>query len=67
MKRVLALCLPLLAGALAGCSGDALQRTGYEAVSNVGRRQCEQDPGRASVDCRNHQSYEDYQRSRGAR
>ena len=64
MPPRLALCLLLLAAGVAGCSGDALQRTGYAAVANVGQRQCEKDPGRAATDCRNRQSYDDYQRSR---
>ncbi len=66
MTPRLVLCLLLLAGAVAGCSTDDLQRTGYAAVTNVGERQCAQDPGRANEDCRNHQSYEAYQRSRNA-
>ncbi len=66
MTPRLALCLLLLASGVAGCSADTLQRTGYAAVSNVGERQCAQDPGRANQDCRNRQSYDDYQRSRNA-
>ena len=66
MTSRFALCLLLLATALVGCSSDALKRTGYEAVANVGQRQCEKDPGRAAVDCRNRQSYDDYQRARAS-
>ena len=66
MTPRLALSLVLLAGTLTGCSTDTVQRVGYEAVANVGERQCQQDPGRAATDCRNRQSYDDYQRARRA-
>jgi hypothetical protein len=58
-----ALCL-LIVLSVVGCSSDSLQRTGYEAVGNAGRRDCMKDPGSSYDQCRNRQSYDDYQRSR---
>ena len=60
-----AFCL-VLALSAAGCSSDSLQRTGYEAAGNIGRRDCMKDPGSSYDACRNRQSYDDYQRSRKA-
>ena len=42
-----------------GCSKDALKRTGYETVQNIGQQQCEKD---LSSDCPERDSYEAYQR-----
>ncbi len=57
------LCL-LMALSVAGCASDPIQRTGYEALANAGRRDCMKDPGKSYDHCMNRQSYDDYQRSR---
>jgi|GEM_PF-4037328 len=63
MPARLALCLALMLTASA-CTADSLQRTGYEATANIGRRDCMKDPGSSYDACRNRQSYDDYQRTR---
>jgi len=45
---------------VAGCSSDGFQRTGYETLQNVGRRECLSDPGRNPADCYDRPSYNDY-------
>jgi len=46
---------------LPGCSSDSAQRTGFEALQNVGQQDCQTLP---SVECPKRESYDDYQRER---
>jgi hypothetical protein len=45
----------------AGCSGDAVQRSAYEAVQGASQRDCRQYP---SVECPRREGYDDYRRQR---
>jgi len=42
-----------------GCTKEAMKRTGYETVQNIGQQQCEKD---LSSDCTERDSYDAYQR-----
>ena len=57
------LILPALVaiGLLAGCGGNAAQRSAYESVQNVGQQDCRRDP---NARCPGRQSYDEYQKQR---
>jgi hypothetical protein len=57
----------LAALTLAGCTSEGLQRTVYEAASNMGRQQCMGDPGRDPANCNELRNYSDYRSRRDAR
>lgn len=60
--RLYPLVLSLVAVAfLPGCSSDSAQRTGFEALQNVGQQDCQQLP---AVECPKRESYDNYQRER---
>lgn len=46
---------------LSACSREAVQRTTYETLQNLGEQQCEKD---LSAECSERQSYDEYRRSR---
>ena len=46
---------------MAGCSREALQRTGYETLQNIEQQRCERD---LSAECAPRESYHGYQSER---
>lgn len=50
-----------LVGLASGCSTEALRRTAYETLQNLGQQECEKNP---SDDCEKRLSYDEYQRER---
>ncbi len=53
--RILSVCL----GPLQGCSQEAIKRTTYETLQDVGQQSCEKDMG---SECEGRQPYDDYRR-----
>ncbi len=53
--------LTVLVLGAAGCSAQALQRTGYETLQNIQQQRCQEE---LSAECPQRESFDAYQRER---
>nr|TFG52341.1 MAG: hypothetical protein E4H34_05130 [Hyphomicrobiales bacterium] len=65
-KKLRIIAISFAALTLANCGSDGWQRTVYEALNNIGRRQCMGDPGRDPAECNDVQNHVDYRSRRDA-